>query len=85
VTLEFDLSPSLEALGSVKEQEGNTGSPLIPFLSPEDHWRSPPMSLSSALAALSTSAAFVAYRFLEVGAMGPPRLLDPIELNPIGN
>jgi hypothetical protein len=82
VTLEFDLSLSLEAIGSVKEEEGNVGSPLVPFLSLEDHRRPSPMSPSSALAALSTPAAC---RFPEVGAMGPPGLPDPIEQNPIGN
>jgi hypothetical protein len=41
VTLEFNLSPSLEAIGSVKEQEGDMGSPLVLFLSPEDHRRPP--------------------------------------------
>jgi hypothetical protein len=85
VTLEFDLSPSLEAIGSVKEEEGNVGSPFIPFLSLEDHRRPSPMSPSSALAALSTPAASAACRFPEVGAMGPPGLPDPIEQNPIGN
>jgi hypothetical protein len=78
VTLEFDLSPSLEAIGSVKEQEGNVGSPLIPFLSPEDHRRPPLMSPSLALAALSTPATSVASRSTEVGATGPPRLPDQV-------
>jgi hypothetical protein len=85
VTLEFDLSPPLEAIGSVKEQEGHMGSPLIPFLSPEDHRRPPPTSPSSALDALSTSAASTACRFAEVGATGLPRLPDPVERNPVGN
>jgi hypothetical protein len=85
VTLEFDLSPSLEAIGSVKEQEGNVGSPLILFLSSEDHRRLPLTSPSSALAALSTPATSAAYRFPEEGAMGQPRLPDPVERNPVGN
>jgi hypothetical protein len=54
VTLKFDLLPSLEAIGSVKEQEGNMGSLLVPFLSPE----------------VQTSATSAAYRFPEVGATG---------------
>jgi hypothetical protein len=85
VTLEFDLLSSLEAIGVINKQEGNVGSLLISFLSPEDHLRLPPMSLSSALAALSTPAASAAYRFPEVGAMGPPHLPDPVERNPVGN
>jgi hypothetical protein len=85
VTLKFDLSPSLEAIESVKEQEGNVGNPLVPFLSPEDHQRPPPMSPSSALAALSTPAAFAACRFPEVGAKGSPRLPYLVYQNPIRN
>jgi hypothetical protein len=85
VTPEFNLSPSLEAIGSVKEQEENVGSPLVPFLLPEEHRRLPPTSPSSALVALSMSAASAACRFPEVGATDPPRLPDPVEQNPVGN
>jgi hypothetical protein len=49
------------------------------------HRRMPPTSPSSALAALSTSAASTACRFPKVGATGLPHLPDPVERNPIGN
>jgi hypothetical protein len=51
----------------------------------EPHQRPPPMTPSSALAALSMLAASTAYRFPEVGTTGLPRLLDPIERNLIGD
>jgi hypothetical protein len=61
------------------------GSPLVLFLSEEDHRRLPPTSPSLALADLSTSAASGTYCFYDVGATGPPRLPDPVEQNPVGN